>query len=136
MRDALASVDAERHRIRTRSGDELEYGALLVAAGAVPVEALPGALTFGLGDYAEGFRRVLDEAASGALRRVAFALTGGITWPLPLYELALLTSASPLPRESATELILVTHEDQPLGLFGSTRAPRPRACSPCAGSPS
>jgi sulfide:quinone oxidoreductase len=112
-------VDAERHRIWTRSGDELEYDALLVAAGAVPVEALPGAVTFGLAPDRTALRRVLDEAASGALRRLAFAITGGITWPLPLYELALLASAELSAREAATELILVTHEDRPLALFGS-----------------
>jgi sulfide:quinone oxidoreductase len=119
VRDALDSVDAERHRIRTRSGQELEYGALLVAAGAVPLEALPGTLTFRGAQDAEAFRRVLEEAASGLVRRLAFAVPGGVTWPLPLYELALQSAADLSARQAETELILVTHEDEPLGLFGS-----------------
>ena len=49
-----------------------------------------------------------------------FAVPSGIVWPLPLYELALLT-ATELERDGvAAELTVVTSEPSPLALFGRT----------------
>ena len=45
-KDALVSVDAGARTITTASGSTLGYDALLIAIGANPVEAVPGALTF------------------------------------------------------------------------------------------
>jgi sulfide:quinone oxidoreductase len=112
--DALASVDAERHVATSVGGAELEYDALLVASGARPTAAVEGALTFRGPADSEAFRRLLAEVTSGAVRRLVFAVPGGVTWSLPLYELALLTSAF-----VDAELTLVTPEDAPLALFGS-----------------
>jgi sulfide:quinone oxidoreductase len=117
---ALASVDPDRHLARTAAGAELEYDALLVAAGAVPVAAIGGAVTFrGPADNI-AFRDVLTELESGAARHVVFAVPGGVTWPLPLYELALLTSAFLAARGiTSAQLALVTPEEAPLALFGT-----------------
>jgi len=62
--------------------------------------------------------QVLHDLRAGAIRRVAFAVPDGASWPLPLYELALLTG-SHLPTSSVdeVELLLVTPEEQPLQLF-------------------
>ena len=35
---------------------------------------------------------LLSDLDRGVVERVVFALPGGVTWPLPLYELALLTA--------------------------------------------
>ncbi len=117
---ALASVDPALHVARTAAGGEIEYDVLLVATGAAPTPALPGAMTFrGPADNV-AFRALLDELESGAVRQLVFAVPGGITWPLPLYELALLTSAFLAGRpETNTQLALVTPEEAPLGLFGA-----------------
>lgn len=63
-------------------------------------------------------RHVLRDLRVGAIRRVAFAVPRGVSWPLPLYELALLTG-SHLPPNSVddVELVLVTPEEQPLQIF-------------------
>ena len=42
----FASVDADDRRIRTSRNATFDYDALLIAAGARPREAVPGALTF------------------------------------------------------------------------------------------
>lgn len=118
--DALASVDPEARLAVTARGAELEYDVLVVASGARPVTAVPGALTFrGPADIGL-FRRLLSELESRAVRRVAFAFPAGASWPLPLYELALQTSAR-LRRAGIAdaELTLVTHEDEPFALFGA-----------------
>ncbi len=116
---ALASVDPDRHVARCAAGAELEYDLLLVASGARPVEAIVGAFTFRGRADSDALHDLLAELESGAVRDLAFALPGGVTWPLPLYELALLTSAFLAGRGTeGVELALVTPEDAPLGLFG------------------
>jgi hypothetical protein len=59
----------------------------------------------------EAFSALLAQVEAGLLRRVVFAVPGGVAWPLPLYELALQT-ASAVP---GVELTFVTHEDDPHG---------------------
>ena len=117
---ALVGVDAEARRVRTSRNVAFEYDALLIAVGARPREALPGALTFRGEADVRLVTGLLDDLDRGRVRRVAFALPGGVTWPLPLYELALLT-AEHLQRAENTEaeLTVVTPEDAPLGLLGS-----------------
>jgi sulfide:quinone oxidoreductase len=115
----VVSVDPVRHIVSTGEGDTLSYDVLLLALGARPLEAVPGALTFRGPEDEPALVALLDEALSGAVRRLAFAVPGGAAWPLPLYELALLTS-SYLTDHGATgrEFTLVTPEDAPLALFG------------------
>ena len=43
--DALASIDTDTHLARTAQEAELPYDALLVATGARPVPAVPGAIS-------------------------------------------------------------------------------------------
>jgi sulfide:quinone oxidoreductase len=55
----------------------------------------------------------------GETQSIAFALPAGIGWPLPLYELALLTDAYLTDRGTrGVKIILVTPEEKPLALFG------------------
>src|SRR5438552_6587108 len=63
---------------------------------------------------------MLGQALAGEIRRIVFALPAGVAWPLPLYELALLTSAYLVDRgTTGVEIVLVTPEERPLALFGS-----------------
>ena len=47
---------------------------------------------------------------------MAFALPGGVTWPLPLYELALLTAEH--TRDADLEITVVSPEETPLHVLG------------------
>lgn len=118
LRDALASVDPDRRRITTEAGRELEYGALLVAIGTRRVDAVPGALTFRDSEDHGAFRGVLDEVEAGSVRKVAFVVPNGATWPLGVYELALLTAARVREQGLDAELTIVTPEVRPLAVFG------------------
>ena len=113
--DELGAVDADLRIAATSSGAEFGYDALLVATGARLVAAVPGATTFRGPADVEAFSALLADLEAGRLRSVVFAVPGGVAWPLPLYELALQT-ASAVP---AAELTLATHEEEPLGVFGS-----------------
>jgi sulfide:quinone oxidoreductase len=115
---SLRSVDADAHVVRTAAGAELEYDVLLIAVGARPVPAVPGALTFRGPADTGALRSLVSELTAGEARRVVFALPGGAGWPLPVYELALQTAALLRETRPEIELILVTPEEQPLELFG------------------
>jgi sulfide:quinone oxidoreductase len=80
--------------------------------------AVPGAVTFrGPGDEA-ALGDVLREAREGSVARLVFTMPAGISWPLPLYELALLTAVHLADSGADVQLELVTPEPRPLQLFG------------------
>jgi sulfide:quinone oxidoreductase len=115
----LVSVDAATKTAGIAGGEEVPFDALVVACGAKRAEAVPGALTFpGLGAVEE-LRSIVDELADGRVQRVAFTLPSGAGWPLPIYELALLTAAE-LDRRGvrSAAITIVTPESSPLALFG------------------
>jgi sulfide:quinone oxidoreductase len=117
---AVESVDAERHRVRTVVGAEFEYDVLLIAIGARPVPAVPGALTFRGPADTHTFSALLADLEREAARSVAFALPGTVGWPLPVYELALQTAGLLVRRGADVRVVLVTPEESPLHLFGPT----------------
>jgi len=117
--DGLQSVEAGCHRATTRRRQRIGYDKLLIACGAKLHWSVPGAITFWGPAGHEGFDRLLKELEEGAVRKVLFTMPAGFGWPLPIYELALMTSAhlAELGVEHA-ELVIVTPEDVPLQLFG------------------
>jgi sulfide:quinone oxidoreductase len=116
----VASVEPDRNVLRTAEGEELSYDVLLLALGARPCEAVPGALTFRGPEDTAALRAVLDDALRGDVRRLAFAVPEAVSWPLPLYELALLTWSHLVDRGAmGRKLVLVTPETAPLALFGA-----------------
>ena len=119
--DSVVQVDAQSRRVRLASDIDLSYGALLVAVGARRRDWLERALHFGGAASVDDFRALLERLESGAERRVCFVVPAGISWTLPLYELALLTAAHLADRGViGAELTLVTPEPDPLALFGPT----------------
>jgi sulfide:quinone oxidoreductase len=120
INDTLVSVDPGKHRLTTGSGDQREYDALLVALGAKPVEAVPGALTFDGASGASKLEAMLRRLGSQHLRRLAFVVPPEPSWTIAAYELALMTAAERderlIPR---LEITLVTNEAAPLAVFGS-----------------
>jgi sulfide:quinone oxidoreductase len=117
-RDALAAVEPNERRVTTMAGEVLDYTALVIACGARPKEAFPGSLTFHGTEDRYALRAALDAAAAGRLGSIVFAVPGGVVWPLPLYELALMTAVFLRGRRGAVELTIVTPERAPLALFG------------------
>ena len=113
-------MDAERHVVHTAEGEELPFDLLLLAPGAVPTAALPGALCFrGPGDAAE-LEQMVEDALAGEIESFVFAVPSGARWALPLYELALLTRARLVDAGAiGVRVTVVTPEDAPLELFGA-----------------
>ena len=121
-RQAIATgVDTEQRVLRTAAGDLLSFDQLLLAPGAVPVTAVPGALCFRGPNEAGALEEVLEQAATGEVDRLVFVVPAGAAWPLPLYELALLARARLVDEGSAgVRVTVVTAEHEPLALFGAT----------------
>jgi sulfide:quinone oxidoreductase len=123
VNDALVAVDTSDRTIATASGVELGYDALLVAIGARPAEAVPGAITFGLEGSRQRFTDALAALGRRSERSIAFVVPRAATWSLAAYELALLTAAERDARRlEGVEILLVTHEEAPLDLFGASAA--------------
>jgi len=114
----VESVAPQKRRVRTASGARLEYDALILATGARAVAGIPGALTFRDQRDLRLIKRVSVNLDSKAVRRVVFAVPTGVSWPLPIYELALLMAARATERGLDVEISLVTPERDPLAVFG------------------
>jgi sulfide:quinone oxidoreductase len=119
--DTLASVDTEARNVRLVSGAVLPYDTLVIAIGAQRRDWLEGALHFGGAVDVTAFRSLLERFESGSNQRLCFVKPAGVSWTLPLYELALLT-ASHFADEGVigAELTVVTPETNPLAVFGPT----------------
>ena len=64
----------------------------------------------------------------GRVRKLAFVKPAGASWPLPLYDLALMTAAEcAVQRRVGVELSLVTPEEEPLGISANRQRGDPTA---------
>ena len=117
--DAVA-VATDDSQLALSDGRRLDYDALLIAIGA-QAEAVVAGGTLTPWDWGEGhaYRSILAELGTGEAKSVVFIVPAGLTWPLPLYELALLTSAH-VRAQGLTDvsLSIVTPERAPLDDFG------------------
>lgn len=114
--DVLEAVDLERRLAATREHGLVGYDALLLAVGARPGPALPGALRFAGPRDAAAVRDAL--AAAGRHARLVFVAAPGVGWTLPLYELALLAAE----RRPDASIAVVTPEPRPAAAFGPVAA--------------
>jgi sulfide:quinone oxidoreductase len=121
-RGALDRVEHEQRRGVTKDGDELPYDVLVLTVGARPDREWrsEGVLTYHDGRDGPSYRLLLHQLREGRVTRLAFVKPAGPSWPLPLYDLALLTAADCAAHgRGEVELNLVTPEEEPLGIFGS-----------------
>jgi sulfide:quinone oxidoreductase len=117
--DSLVALDAESKRIRLEESGWVDYDIVVAAVGGQPLKAVAGTLTFGGPADSHRLADLLERAVCGELRRLVFALPADSAWPLPLYELALLTAEFLLDHLTrGVELVLVTPEQRPLAFFG------------------
>jgi sulfide:quinone oxidoreductase len=117
---AVQRVVPAEHTAALSTGEQLAYDMLLVCAGGRPAPAFRQATTFMATGEPLRIDELLDDAAAAPSRRIAFVVPPGVTWPLPLYELALMARRRAEARDLADlELVVVTPESAPLIMFGS-----------------
>jgi sulfide:quinone oxidoreductase len=116
--DAIEDVDVTGHVVRTRAGATLHYEALVIAIGARRVAPPAGTLAFTGPAGRERFAELLRASEAGTVKSILFVVPEGVGWPLPLYELALMTARRLRAAESPARVTLATAEPAPLALFG------------------
>jgi sulfide:quinone oxidoreductase len=121
VKDTLSWVDRDAQVVHTGGGESLHYDALLIAVGGRQVEAFDHVRTFRDAEADETYQGVVQDVEEGYSKSVAFLLPDGPVWPLPLYELALMTAerAYSMGIEDL-EIALVTPEVSPMAIFGRT----------------
>ena len=117
--DMLEAVRLEDRELITRDGPPVHYDALLLALGAQPRVAVPGALTFAGPRDVAAVRDALEALDPGRRHVVAFVAGTGVAWTLPLYELALMTAEYGRRQGLDLRIELVTRESEPLDIFGA-----------------
>lgn len=113
----ITAVDGERQVAQTADGLELRYDALVIAAGARRLDPPTGVVAIDVGNVAASMREITDAIDAGAISSLAFLLTSP-SWPLPAYEIALLTHQRAEARGLDLEVSIVTDEPRPLDVFG------------------
>jgi sulfide:quinone oxidoreductase len=114
----LDVVDADERSAVTREGEHLMYDALVVAVGAHPESAYTAASTFTGAPGSTVMSDALLELEAGRAQSIAFVVPPGVTWALPLYELALMTAAHLELHGIDADVSVVTPEPAPLALLG------------------
>lgn len=119
VRDAVTRIDADRKVVACASGQDETYDVLVLVPGASAHHAFAHALTFGLTADPDALNGVLRDMEQGYTHTVAFVVPRGCTWPLPLYELALMTADEVWGMNiTNADLHFVTPELRPLSVFG------------------
>jgi sulfide:quinone oxidoreductase len=104
--------------VTTGAGATLGYDALLVAVGGIQRVPYPRALAFGFAGTEDRMHGLIQDVEDGYVKRLAFVVPPGASWPLPLYELALMTAERAFDMCVEVEITLVTPEVSPLAMFG------------------
>ena len=117
--DAVVGVDAAGGVVQLRDGGARGFEALLLAPGGRAVVGVEGATTWWPGGDHELYGGLLRDIDEGYTKRLAIVVPPGAVWPLPAYELALMTAGE--AREMGHDdfqVTVVTPEHTPLSLFG------------------
>jgi sulfide:quinone oxidoreductase len=116
--DVIATVDDDDRVVVAQGGERLRYDALLLATGTTSVPAFGGALNWDERHGNERMSGLLADIEQGFVRRLAFVVPPGPGWPLPAYELALMTAHQAWGEQQTPQITLITPEPAPLALFG------------------
>lgn len=117
VQEGVAAVRPDDHQVELSGGSSLDYDALVVCVGATPEPAYRNAVTFRISGRPLDLDEILGEGEEPG--RIAFVLPPGPAWPLPVYELALMTQRAAHDRgREGLSFVIVTPEPGPLAMFG------------------
>jgi sulfide:quinone oxidoreductase len=119
VHDAFKWLDPDERVVHTETGARLEYDALLLALGAVLRPRFRHAITLDDSLIDEQLHGLIEDVEGGYVHRLAFIAPTPMPWPLPIYELALMTARRAYDMNVDLSITLATPEDAPLAVFGS-----------------
>jgi sulfide:quinone oxidoreductase len=118
VQDALVRVDGERRLAYTSAGAQLSYDALLLGLGVQLGERRRHVTTVDSAHIDECLHGLVQDVEEGYVKRVAFVVPDPVPWPLPAYELALLTAQRASEMGIDLSVTILTPERAPLAVFG------------------
>ena len=116
----LGWIDPATRTVHTTDDRAIEYDALILALGARINKRYSHALTIDDRDLDETMHGLIQDVEGDFIHKLAFVSPGRMAWPLPLYELAMMTAGRAYDMNIALQTTIVTPEDSPLAIFGST----------------
>ncbi len=119
VQDTVVGVDCERRVVHTGGKRELAYDALVVAVGARAGEVLGDAVAMDVSRMDESLHGLVEEVEGGSVASLAFVAPRP-TWPLPVYEVALLVREHAREKNVDLAVTIVTAEPGPLAVFGES----------------
>jgi sulfide:quinone oxidoreductase len=118
LEEQLAWIDPDKHTLHTETGKAIEYDALLLALGAHTSARYEHAVTIDDRHMDETLHGLIQDIEGNYIHSLVFVAPGAIAWPLPLYELALMSAGRAYDMEIELSTTIVTPEDSPLAIFG------------------
>jgi sulfide:quinone oxidoreductase len=120
LQEQLAWIDPGKHTLHTETGKAIEYDALLLALGARASARYEHAVTIDDRHLDETLHGLIQDIEGDYIHSLAFVAPGPIAWPLPLYELALMSAGRAYDMGIELSTTIITPEDSPLAIFGAT----------------
>ncbi len=119
VRDGFRWLDAPAAVVHTEQEKALAYDALLLAMGARLHPAFTHGLTIDDRQLDDQLHGLIQDVEGGYTHSIAFVAPTEMPWPLPIYELALMTARRAYEMQIDVSITIATPEDQPLAIFGS-----------------
>jgi len=116
--DRFAWVDGPGRVVHTDTNAQIPYDALVLASGAHAHERYRYALTIDDRHIDDQLHGLIQDVEGGYVHSLAFVMPAHKAWPLPMYELALMTAERAHDTSAELAITVVTPEDAPLAIFG------------------
>jgi sulfide:quinone oxidoreductase len=118
LADSFKWLDGDNRVVHTDAGRERSYDALLLALGARLYPRFKHVITIDDTQLDEQLHGLIQDIEGGYTHRLAFIIPSGRAWPLPIYELALMTASRAYDMNVDLAITIATPEDAPLAIFG------------------
>lgn len=117
--DSFSWVERDERVAHTASATTIAYDALVLAVGAKRYDVFPKAITLDDRTMESLYHGIVQDVEMGYVTKLAFVMPATTCWPLPLYELALMTGQSAFGMGIDVEITIITPESAPLDVFGA-----------------
>jgi sulfide:quinone oxidoreductase len=115
VQQPVAAVHPESHRIEFADAAAVKYDAAVMCIGAELRAAYPDVATLGAPPGSDA----VDQLVRRGGPRLALIVPPGVSWPLPIYELALMAERRARRESSDVAIEVFTPEAAPLIMFGT-----------------
>jgi sulfide:quinone oxidoreductase len=118
VQQGLRRIDADRRTAELDDGSRIDFDAAIVCIGAKPRVAFGHAATLRTSGDPIDIDGLLRKAAEHDFSRMVFIVPATGSWPLPVYELALMAEGRARELRLDVRITIVTPEPEPLSVFG------------------